>query len=402
MMTSFYYLLCGIFGVAVLGGIAYHLIAVYCAFMLARKRAASPPAATDALPPMSLLKPLCGAEPELEQCIESFFKQDYPEYEILFAVRDGSDPAVDVVDNLRRRYPHISVTMLYTGEPTYVNPQVYSLHLMAEAARHSILVTTDSDTSVAPDYLRALAREFAPPRVGVVTNLYRGVSGTDLWSKLEALGMSTEFMAGVVVAERLDGMKFALGPSMSVRAECLNEVGKFSGMKDYLADDFILGSWADRAGWQVVLSDHVINHHASSAGFITTFKHRLRWNRSARFSRPSGYIGQGFIYGWVWAVLFFLLSPAWWSFALLALALILRCWQAIQVGAALLKDRSSLRNLWLLPLQDLISYGSWVGGFLGKEIVWRNERYRLLSGGRFKLLAERVGVTKESFNTDSD
>jgi ceramide glucosyltransferase len=401
-ITSFYYLLIGIIGIIAIGGIVYYLIAIYCAYGLARKPIASTAAGAASLQPMSLLKPLCGAEPELEQCIESFFNQDYPEYEILFAVRDNSDPAVDVVNRLRERYPHIPVTLIYTGEPTYVNPQVYSLHQMAEAARHSILVTTDSDTSVAPDYLRALAREFASPQVGVVTNLYRGVSGTDIWSKLEALGMSTEFMAGVVVAERLEGMKFALGPSMSVRSECLNAVGKFSGMKDYLADDFILGSWAYREGWQVVLSHHVINHHASSAGFITTFKHRLRWNRSARYSRPSGYFGQGFTYGWVWALLLFLVSPDWWSLGLLSLALLFRCWQAIQVGAILLNDKSSLRNIWLLPLQDLISFASWVGGFLGKEIVWRSERYRLLSGGRFKLIVDRAGVANDSLKADSD
>jgi ceramide glucosyltransferase len=402
MITTLYYLLISILGIAASGGIAYYLIAIYCAYQLGHKRVVSTYIPTEALEPMSLLKPLCGAEPELEQCIESFFKQDYPKYEILFAVRDSSDPAVGVVNHLRGRYPNIPVTLIYTGEPTYVNPQVYSLHLMAEAARHSILVTTDSDTSVAPDYLRTLAREFASPKVGVVTNLYRGVCGTDLWSKLEALGMSTEFMAGVVVAEQLEGMKFALGPSMSVRAECLNAVGKFSGMKDYLADDFILGSWADRAGWRVVLSKHVINHHASSAGFITTFKHRLRWNRSARYSRPAGYFGQGFTYGWVWALLLFLISPALWSLGLLALALFFRGWQAIQVGATLLNDRSSLSNIWLVPFQDLISFSSWVGGFLGKEIVWRSERYRLLSGGRFKLIVERAGVTNESFKHGSD
>ena len=173
-------------------------------------------------------------------------------------------------------------------------------------------------------------------------------------------------------------------------------------MKDYLADDFILGSWAYREGWQVVLSPHVINHHASSAGFLTTFKHRLRWNRSARYSRPSGYFGQGFTYGWVWALLLFLVSPDWWSVGLLSLSLLFRCWQAIQVGAILLNDKSSLRNIWLLPLQDLISFASWVGGFLGKEIVWRSERYRLLSGGRFKLIVDRAGVANDSLETDSD
>jgi ceramide glucosyltransferase len=382
-----YYLLIGILAILATGGIAYYLIAIYCAYRLGNRRVPNHHSSSNESPPMSLLKPLHGAEPELERCLESFFVQDYPSYEILFAVRHGNDPAIDVVNQVRERYPQIPTKMILTGEPPYANAKVYSLEKMAEAARHRILVITDSDTSVAPDYLQAMAGEFASPRVGAVTNLYRGVSGRDLWSKMEALGMTTEFMAGVVVAERLEGMKFMLGPSMAIRSECLDAIGGFSAMKDYLADDFVLGNWADRAGWRVALSRHVINHHASNEGFSRTFIHRLRWNRSSRFSRPAGYLGQGFTYGMVWALLLILLSPAWWSFVLFVI--ILRFWLAIQLGVYLLDDRSALRSLWLLPLQDIFSFASWIGGFLGREIVWRGERYRLLAGGRFEALSGR-------------
>jgi ceramide glucosyltransferase len=377
-----YYLLIGILAIFATGGIAYYLIAIYCAYRLRNRRLPDFQSLGRELPPMSLLKPLHGAEPELERCLESFFVQDYPGYEILFAVRHANDPAVDVFNRLSTRYPHIPTKMILTGEPPYANAKVYSLEKMAEAARHRILVITDSDASVASDYLQSMAREFATPRVGAVTNLYRGVGGRDLWSKMEALGMTTEFMSGVVVAERLEGMKFMLGPSMAIRTECLDAIGGFSAMKDYLADDFVLGNWADRAGWRVALSRHVINHHASNEGFTRTFIHRLRWNRSSRFSRPSGYLGQGFTYGMVWALLLLLLSPAWWGFVLSVI--VLRFLLAIQVGVCLLKDHAVWRSLWLLPLQDVFSFASWVGGFLGREIVWRSERYRLLSGGRFK------------------
>jgi ceramide glucosyltransferase len=377
-----YYLPIGILAIFATGGIAYYLIAIYCAYRLRNRRLPDFQSLARELPPMSLLKPLHGAEPELERCLESFFVQDYPGYEILFAVRHADDPAVDVFNRLSTRYPHIPTKMILTGEPPYANAKVYSLEKMAEAARHRILVITDSDASVASDYLQSMAREFAAPRVGAVTNLYRGVGGRDLWSKMEALGMTTEFMSGVVVAERLEGMKFMLGPSMAIRTECLDAIGGFSAMKDYLADDFVLGNWADRAGWRVALSRHVINHHASNEGFTRTFIHRLRWNRSSRFSRPSGYLGQGFTYGMVWALLLLLLSPAWWGFVLSVI--VLRFLLAIQVGVYLLRDHATWRSLWLLPLQDVFSFASWVGGFLGREIVWRSERYRLLSGGRFK------------------
>jgi ceramide glucosyltransferase len=377
-----YYLLIGILAILATCGGAYYLIAIYCAYRLGNRRIPDRRGLSDEVPPMTLLKPLHGAEPELERCLESFFVQDYSDYEILFAVRHGDDPAVDVVNRLSARYPHIPTKMILTGEPPYANAKVYSLKVMAEGARHRILVITDSDASVAPDYLQSMAREFASPRVGAVTNLYRGVSGRDLWSKMEALGMTTEFMAGVVVAERLEGMKFTLGPSMAIRSECLESIGGFSAMKDYLADDFVLGHWADRAGWRVALSNHVINHHASNEGFSRTFIHRLRWNRSSRFSRPSGYFGQGFTYGMVWALLLVICAPGWWSFVLPVI--LLRFCLAIQVGVYLLKDHAMWRNLWLLPLQDVFSFASWAGGFLGREIVWRSERYRLLAGGRFK------------------
>jgi ceramide glucosyltransferase len=273
------------------------------------------------------------------------------------------------------------------------------MDLMAQAARHDLLSITDSDTAVAPNYLRALAADFASakeaPEVGAVTNLYRGVAGADRWAKLEALGMSTEFMAGVVVAERLEGMKFALGPAMAIRRACLQAIGGFAAMKDYLADDFVLGNWADAAGWRVVLSTQVVNHHVSNTGFLRSFKHRLRWNRSTRFSRPSGYLGQGFTYGLSWALFTFLLWPNWWTGAGLWAVATLRGALALTLGAGLLGDATVARRLWLLPLQDLSSFASWLGGFTSREILWRDERYRLLNDGKFELVGLRTGIASE-------
>lgn len=373
---------------AAMGGLVYYLLAIIATRKLRRTaRAALPEIAT--LPAISLLKPLRGADPDLEQHLESFFVQDYPSFEILFAVRQESDPAVTVVRQLSERYPHIKTHLILTGEPPYANAKVYSMEKMAEAASSDILVITDSDTSVSPDYLKDMAARFASPEVGAVTNLYRGVSGADLWSRLEALGMSTEFMAGVVVANHLEGMKFTLGPSMAIRRECLQKIGGFAAMADYLADDFVLGNWADAAGYQVALSTQVINHHATALGFFSSFKHRLRWNRSSRFSRPAGYLGQGFTYGLAWAILLFLAAPFWWSGAFLLAILTVRIWLAIELAVKLLGDRNSLRNFWLIPLQDLLSLATWLGGFLGREIIWRNERYRLLEGGRFEPVVPR-------------
>jgi ceramide glucosyltransferase len=390
LLTSLYYLSLTVAVIATLGGLAYYLIAIFCAYRLSRRRLPPYDQQQNELPPMSLLKPLCGAEPELEQCLATFFTQDYPEYEILFAVRHPADPAVEVVNRLRQAYPQTPTKMVYTGEPPYANAKIYSLEKMAEAARHELLIITDSDTRVAPDYLKAMAREFAAPDVGAVTNLYRGVNGGDLWSRLEALGMSTDFMAGVVVAERLEGMKFMLGPSMALRRACLKDIGGFGALRDYLADDFVLGNWAEATGWRVALSTYVVNHHVSSVGFLPTFRHRLRWNRSTRFSRPAGYLGQGFTYGSSWALLLWLLFPSFPAGVLLLVTLLLRGWLAAILAVDLLADTTVINRLGLLPLQDLLSFASWLGGFMSREVVWRNERYRLLDGGRFEPVVERT------------
>jgi len=367
---------------ASVGGLVYYLLAIVATRKLRKSRATTLPE-TEGFPAISLLKPLRGADPDLDRHLESFFLQDYPSFEILFAVRQETDPAVTVVERLKARYPQVSTSLILTGEPPYANAKVYSMEKMGEAANADILVITDSDTSVSPDYLKHIAAAFAPSEVGAVTNLYRGISGADLWSRLEALGMSTEFMAGVVVANHLEGMKFTLGPSMAIRADCLRAIGGFAAMADYLADDFVLGHWSVEAGYLVALSTHVINHHATALGFTKSFKHRLRWNRSSRFSRPSGYFGQGFTYGLAWALLLFLAAPFWWSGALLLAVFSARIWLAFELAARLLNDRAALRRFWLIPLQDLLSLATWVGGFLGREIIWRNERYRLLKGGRF-------------------
>lgn len=388
MFNLLYCVLFCFLAVMVTGGTAYCLIALFSVRKL-RQRMKTALTGKVPTPPMSLLKPLRGAEAGLEQYLATFFQQDYPAYEILFAVREETDPAVAVVNRLKRRFPAIPAKLLLTGQPPYANAKVYSMEKMAEAASHSLLIITDSDASVAPDYLQAMAREFASPKVGAVTNLYRGVAGRDFWSRLEALGMSTEFMAGVVVAERMEGMKFALGPSMAISQECLLTIGGFAAMADYLADDFVLGHWAAEAGYEVRLSAHVINHHASTSGFLETFKHRLRWNRSSRYSRPSGYYGQGFTYFLPWTILLFLFAPSGWSLTVLLTVLALRGWLAVELGLKLLDDRAVPGNLWLVPLQDAISFATWLGGLKGREILWRNERYRLHKGGRFAPVTPR-------------
>ncbi len=333
-------------------------------------------------PPISVLKPLSGAEDELEQNLRCFFTQQYATYEILFAVRDPSDPAVAVVEKLRAAYSAIPVRLIVTGEPPYPNAKVYSLDLMKSAARYDLLVMSDSDIRATPDMLATIAAEFTDPQVGVATCPYRAVPGRSFWSKLEALGMNTQFLGGVLVARMVEGMKFALGPTIAARKSVLDQMGGFDRLKDYLAEDFVMGKFAEELGHRVLLSSNVIEHHIGGHDLATNLKHRLRWARSTRRSRPGGYVGELFTMPLPPAVLLLAWAPAFWLVA--AVAILMRGFSAWACAGWVLHDRLTARLWWLLPLQDLLAFAIWLAGFFGNHIIWRGRRYLLHADGRFE------------------
>jgi ceramide glucosyltransferase len=332
--------------------------------------------------PISVLKPLHGVDEGLEANLASFFEQDYPEYEILLAVRSADDPAVAVVDALRRTYPNVPSKLIVTGEPPYPNAKVWSLDRMMQEARHSLLVMSDSDIRVTPECLKTIALEFLDPMLDIATCPYRAAPGESLWSRLEAIGMNTEFLGGVLVARMLEGMKFAVGPTIAARKETLEAIGGFDRLKDYLAEDFVMGKFAAEAGHGVGLSSYVIEHRIGSQDFASNARHRLRWCRSTRRSRPSGYAGQLFTNPLPLALMFAILSPALWMVP--AGALLCRALAAWAVAGWVLKDPLTLGRWWLVPLQDMLSFAFWLAGFFGNTITWRGREYRLLADGRFE------------------
>src|SRR5258708_4915922 len=226
--------------------------------------------------PISVFKPFSGAEDQLEENLRTFFLQNYSPYEILFAIRRRDDPALTVVEKLRAEYPAVLVRLITTGEPPYPNAKVYSLDLMKSAARYDLLVMSDSDIRATPDMLSRLAWEFADPRVGVATCPYRAVPGKGLWSTLEALGMNTQFLGGILVARMIEGMKFALGPTIAARKSVLDEMGGFDRLKDYLAEDFVMGKFADELGHRLPLSPCIIDHHLGSQCLSGNIQHHPR------------------------------------------------------------------------------------------------------------------------------
>jgi ceramide glucosyltransferase len=366
-----------------LGTIVFSVLAIVAA---QRYRAAVPPA-FKSVEPISILKPLAGLDDSLESNLRTFFEQDYPEFEILFAVREAHDPALAVVKKLQAEHPLIRTQLLVTGEPPYPNAKVFSLDLMLSKAANDLVVMSDSDIRVTPTLLRTVAAEFQDAALGVATCPYRAVPGASIWSRLEATGMNTDFIAGMLVARMLEGVKFAVGPTIAARRRVLQAIGGFDRLKEYLAEDFMMGKLAADAGHGVILSSYVIEHHIGNSNFSRNLAHRLRWVRSTRRSRPAGYVGQLFTMPLPIAVALLIANPYWWPIS--GLAIVIRFVAAYTMSCKVLGARL---NWLLLPLEDFFGFFCWIAGFWGKTIHWRGRDYLLFSDGTFKPLATVVST----------
>ncbi|MGA2000051.1 MAG: bacteriohopanetetrol glucosamine biosynthesis glycosyltransferase HpnI [Terriglobales bacterium] len=362
----------------------------------ARRAAAAAAALSDPdFPPVSVLKPVCGLEPMLAENLESFFQQDYPAFELIFGARSPGDPAIAVINDLRDRYPNVKARCVFSGEPTWPNPRVYSEHKMLAAAEHDYIVMGDSDVRVPRNYLRNIIAPLRDPRVGLVTCVYRGRPSGGLWSRLEAAGMSVEFTSGVLVADLLEGMKFALGPTTATRKDVLAHIGGLGVLADYHSEDYEIGRLVDAAGYQVLLSHVVIDHVTLNRAMISR---QVRWMRCTRSSRPAGHIGNGLTFATPFALLGFTVAAAWghWTLALALLGwgLVNRWLQALVVGWGVARDPEIRRYLWYYPMRDLLGFFFWMASFTGRTIVWRGELYRL--GLRGRVVSLRHGSPAES------
>ena len=340
-------------------------------------------------PPLSLLKPLHGAEPGLEANLTSFFEQDYPQYEILFCVRTAEDLGLEIARRVAARFPQIPAKFLSTGEPPYINAKVRSMELMEQAAAHDILVISDSDVRVTADYLSAIALPFADARVGAITCPYRGVAAEGgLWARLEAVGMSVEMTSGVLVARMMEGMQFVLGPTMAFRRETIRRMGGFKVTADYCADDFVLGNETHKLGQTVVLSHHAIDHIVINLSLVASLKHQIRWMKSTRFSRPKGHFGTALTFSMPFGLLGLiagaLLGHAWWAVAALMWAVASREALSIAVGRMVVRDPSWFNLLVLYPVRDLMGFFFWAASYLGSKILWRGRVFQLLPGGKMR------------------
>ena len=338
------------------------------------------------LPAVSILKPLHGLEERLEPNLETFFLQDYPEFEIVFGARSADNDALPVVAELRRKYPHVNVKIVLSGEPVWPNAKVFSLEKMIAQCAHNFIVISDSDVWVAKDALRNIVSPLLEHKVGLVTCMYRGVPCHDFGSHLEALGMSTEMSSGVMLADMLEGMKFALGPIMATRKDVLPDIGGIRATKDYYSDDFVLGNLIAGAGYKVVLSHEIVGHVLVPRDLSRTIADQLRWMKSTRFSRPRGHVGTGLTFSTPFGVLALIACMALGrlplGIALFTWSILNRMIQALLVGWGVTRDRNSLLLCWLYPLRDFMGFFLWLASFTGGTFFWRGELYGFERGGR--------------------
>jgi ceramide glucosyltransferase len=370
---------------------------IYCLMVIAaavrfglRKRLEDRAAATF-LPALSVLKPLHGMEPGLERNIESFFEQEYPEFELLFCARHETDAGLQLAQRVGARYPQVDARYVTCGEPTpnFHNAKVYSLAKLDSVAKNELFVTSDADVRVKRDYLLRMVQNLKDPTIGLASCVYLGTTdqgtGARFSSQLDAVGKSVEMTSGVLVADMLEGTKFALGASMAVRKESFQVAGGFEELGQFYADDFVLGNRLAAQGVGVRMATHVIRLMVQDTPFVLSFRNQLRWMQSTRRSRPLGHLGSGLTF----AVPFGLVGLLWGllsGHAVLGLVwlagMILNRW--LQAGTILrvMGDEGWLRGMLLYPLRDLLGTVLWLGSYGGDKFYYRGKIYRLKHGGR--------------------
>jgi len=378
-----------------IAGMGYFLAVLVAAQVWLRERRATLPSFA---PAVSILKSLKGTDPGMLDAFRTHCRQAYRgDYELLFGVSSFDDPAAAAVKQLQLEFPSMPIRLVECPQRLGANGKVSTLAQLVPYARHEFLLVNDSDIAVSEHYLERVMARFAPAEkasrpaakpfaeVGLVTALYRGRAHGTLPSRLEALGISTDFMAGVLLSKMIEGgIRYGLGSTLAVRRSALNQIGGFEALKDHLADDYELGARIAAAGFGVALAGETVQTAVPAYNWRGFVDHQLRWLRTVRDARPAGYFGLIVTHGLGWALLNVLaggLSPV--SLWLLAMAFFLRIAMATAVGASVLGDHQLLDSLWLLPLRDIVAMALWIAGFGSNTVVWRGERF-VLSRGKLR------------------
>jgi ceramide glucosyltransferase len=368
----------------------YFLSAIGLASFLrdTRQKLQQPSLPDSQLPPVSILKPLKGIDPGIWESFCSHCEQDYPEsqIQIIFGVSDPADPAIEMVRKLQAKYSNLAIELIVCNRVLGANIKVSNLAQMLPAARHELLLVNDSDIRVPRDYLRRVTQPLTGDSVGLVTCLYRAAAAPTLGSRLEAVGIASDFVPGVLSARLLEkGLRFGLGSTLAFRRRDLKAIGGFEALVDYLADDYELGQRIAGMGKKVELSAAIVTTFLPAYTLREFFRHQLRWSRTVRDARRWGYAGLLFTFGLPWALMMVLAARgAVWAWILLALTYAMRLAVGFVSAVVVLHDRQYFRqilpNIFLLPLRDLIAPFIWAEGFIGSRIYWRGDAFDLKDG----------------------
>lgn len=332
-------------------------------------------------PGVSVLKAIRGVDFASYENYASFCKQDYPQYEILFGVNDANDPAVEVIERVIADHPNINISLFIGAEQIGANRKVNMLARLAREAQYQMLSLTDGDVRVGPKYLREVAALFAETNTGAVTCFYRGVVEKNLKAQLEAIGASSDLFAGVLVADWMEGITFALGASITTTKEWLAKIGGFEPIADMLADDYELGNRIAKSGGRVRLSREAVWTMYPAQTARSFWEHQVRWARTVRLCRPASYVGLLFTHGLPWAIFAAALAPATWIGGLyLGAYFVLRTGMAWMVGVWGVGDDALRGKLWLIPVRDAMQFVIWLASFASNRVVWGGVEYRVKQG----------------------
>jgi ceramide glucosyltransferase len=332
-------------------------------------------------PPASLLKPVHGVDFGSPENFASFCRQAYPEYEILFAVNDDADPAVPLIRRLIKEFPERNIRLFVGSDYLGANRKVNNLARLAQEARHEILVLSDGDVRLGPNFLREVVAPLADESTGAVTCFYRSIAEKNLGAELEAIGAASDFFAGVLMANWMEGIRFALGAAIATKKSWLEKIGGFAGFSDMLADDYELGNRIAKAGGKVLLSREIVWTMYPAQSSRSFWEHQLRWARTVRLCRPRSYFGLLLTHGLPWAVLAAVIAPARWiAIAYLSAYLVFRFVMAWTVGVWGVGDDVLRRKLWLVPLRDFVNFVVWLASFASNRITWSGEEYIIRRG----------------------
>jgi ceramide glucosyltransferase len=379
MLTTGREIVAGVLLAGLLASLAYSVACLVR--LLTFCRSPAPPGTFT--PKVTVLKPVCGSDPTLLGCLRSFFTQDYPDYQVVFGVRDPNDPALPVIRQVLAEFPERDATLIVDGRVYGGNRKMSNMTNVMPAVKHDILVIADADSLVEPRYLRAVVAPFQDPKVGAATVFYVGQGMGGFWSVLGASFINDWFLPSVLVGLLLEPPSYCFGATMAARREALEAIGGFRALTTYLADDYLLGHLIKKKDWEVRFAPTVVTTAVYERSLVTLLRHELRWGRTFRTVRPIGWTGTILTDTTILALLYVLASGgSALGLSLLAGSLLLR--SAVVLAVRRRFPIVEPPRLWLVPFRDLLCFTVRLVSFVGRQVRWKSEDFLIQSAGHLE------------------